>query len=168
MIKMDQASALDWHPNSNDMVQDLVHPSMYPLVYGRTRVFKDENVGVNDAIEKWAGRGDVIPKNGPDPSSGFYYHYQVGSGIVPGYLWSNTYQWLPANVAFREDGTIRFTSYINNIHPTKFPDIYRTIENLIETALRLWDQCLAIAVSYSHKDGAGRHNVRIPYPNSPG
>jgi hypothetical protein len=30
----DQANNRDWHPHSNDMVQDLVHPSMYPLIYG--------------------------------------------------------------------------------------------------------------------------------------
>lgn len=33
-LRHDQASEIDWHPGSNDMVQDLVHPSMYPFVYG--------------------------------------------------------------------------------------------------------------------------------------
>ncbi|KZV97530.1 hypothetical protein EXIGLDRAFT_670061 [Exidia glandulosa HHB12029] len=28
----------DWHPRSNGFVLDLVHPSLYPLVYGRTMV----------------------------------------------------------------------------------------------------------------------------------
>jgi len=31
----DQASAVDWQPRSGDMVQNLVHPSMYPFVYGK-------------------------------------------------------------------------------------------------------------------------------------
>ena len=26
----------DWHPGSNKQVLDLVHPSLYPLVYGKT------------------------------------------------------------------------------------------------------------------------------------
>src|SRR5690348_14560282 len=30
----DQESDVDWHPRSNEMVQDLVHPSMYPFIYG--------------------------------------------------------------------------------------------------------------------------------------
>ncbi|KZV88675.1 hypothetical protein EXIGLDRAFT_839044 [Exidia glandulosa HHB12029] len=30
----------DWHPRSNGLVLDLVHPSLYPLVYGRTFVHK--------------------------------------------------------------------------------------------------------------------------------
>jgi hypothetical protein len=33
-LRAAQAAAPDWHPGSNDMVQDLVHPSLYPLVYG--------------------------------------------------------------------------------------------------------------------------------------
>lgn len=30
--------AKDWHPRSNGLVLDLVHPSLYPLVYGRSMV----------------------------------------------------------------------------------------------------------------------------------
>jgi hypothetical protein len=33
-LRKDQASAVDWHPRTTEMVQDLVHPSMYPFVYG--------------------------------------------------------------------------------------------------------------------------------------
>ncbi|KAF7853259.1 hypothetical protein EAF04_010761 [Stromatinia cepivora] len=164
-LKSDQSSSLDWHPNSNDMVQDLVHPSMYPLVYGSSRVLKDEVVGVNDAIEKWVGKGDLIPFGGVK-------YERKGSAILSftgdkQQYWSETYQWLPANVAFQEDGTVKFTSYINNIHPTKYPEIYRTIEKLIETALPLWDQCLTVAVNYEEKDGAGRVEPRFPYPENP-
>ena len=28
----------DWHPGSNGKVLDLFHPSLYSLVYGRTKV----------------------------------------------------------------------------------------------------------------------------------
>lgn len=33
-LRQDQATNIDWHPDTNNMVQDLVHPSMYPFVYG--------------------------------------------------------------------------------------------------------------------------------------
>src|SRR5690242_8294735 len=122
-LKADQAKSPDWHPNSDDKVQDLVHPSMYPLVYRRTRVFQDEVVGVEDAVSTWSGRGDVIP--GLDEwvrSEDERYSYGVGSGEVPPNFWSVKYQWLPSNVAFQDDGSVRFTSYINNLHPTKYRD----------------------------------------------
>lgn len=33
-LQADQGSDVDWHPHSDEKVQDLVHPSMYPLIYG--------------------------------------------------------------------------------------------------------------------------------------
>jgi hypothetical protein len=167
-LRKDQASAPDWHPNSNDMVQDLVHPSMYPLVYGRSRVLKEEVVEVGDAIEKWAGKGDIIPKDDWrfDPQRD-RFRYGVGSGEVPPQYWSDTYQWLPANVAFQNDGAVKFTSYINNLHPNRYPGIYRTIEKLIEASLPAWDQCLALATGHDVRDGAGRVKSRFPYPDNP-
>lgn len=154
-LQKDQAEMPDWHPNSNDMVQDLVHPSMYPLVYGRSKALKEELVGVEDAIDKWAGKGDVIEKH-IFPSR----IYRVGDGIPPDY-WSNTYQWLPANVSFQVDGSVKFTSYINNLSPTKYPQIYRTIEKLIDVTLPAWDQCLVLHTKEGTREGAGRMNSRF-------
>ncbi|KAF5873308.1 uncharacterized protein Bfra_008589 [Botrytis fragariae] len=165
-LKRDQYSSLDWHPNSREMVQDLVHPSMYPLVYGRSRVMKDEVVGVDDAIEKWAGKGEIIPLGGASfkQTSATTKGYQ-SCGAGRKHYWSNKYQWLPANIAFQEDGTVKFTSYINNIHPIKYPEIYRTIEKLVETTLPLWNQCLALNIDYDKNYGAGRLEPRFPYPD---
>jgi hypothetical protein len=165
-LMADQSESPDWHPNSGDMVQDLVHPSLYPLVYGRTRVFEDEVVGVSDAIDKWAGKGDVIPKLNVGRITGNWMNgqYQVGHIPLPDEYWSDTYQWLPANVAFQKDGGVKFTSYINNLHPTKYPDIYRTIERLIETALPMWDQCLQANLL---DQTAGRTQSRFPDPTDP-
>lgn len=164
-LREEQSAAPDWHPNSNDMVQDLVHPSMYPLVYGRSRVIADEVVGVHDAIKNWAGKGDIAIIDNWNDEPGTNQRGRLFSFNAPSQCWSDTYQWLPANVAFQDDGTVKFTSYINNLHPEKFPDIYRAVEKLIETALPAWDQCLATAVG---QEGhcAGRHQSRFPYPDN--
>ncbi|KAJ4322123.1 hypothetical protein N0V84_004958 [Fusarium piperis] len=66
-LKEEQKASPDWHPGTESRVQDLVHPSLYPLVYGSTRVMQDEVVGVEDAIS-WAGRGEVIPQSTEAPS----------------------------------------------------------------------------------------------------
>lgn len=60
-LRDDQASNPDWHRCMNDVGRDAVHLSLYPLVYGRNRVFSEEIVAVDDAIGKWAGKGTVIP-----------------------------------------------------------------------------------------------------------
>ncbi|KAK4163299.1 hypothetical protein QBC43DRAFT_319850 [Cladorrhinum sp. PSN259] len=136
-LQADQAANPDWHPNTNETVQDLVHPSMYPLVYGRSRFFEGEVVGVADAIDKWAGKGIVIPK-------WFETRAQTNTNRrnIERNYWSDDYQWLPANVKLTDEGGVKFTSYINNLHPVKYMGIYRSLEQLIETALPMWDQCL--------------------------
>lgn len=128
------------------MVRNLVHPSFFPLVYGRTRVFHDDVVGVADAVDKWSGKGDVIPK--PSSSREGHFSWEMN----PSY-WSDDYQWLPSNIKFVEGGGVEFTSYINNLHPVKYRDIYSTIEKLIEKALSAWDFCV---VEYGAGDDIGR------------
>jgi hypothetical protein len=149
------------------MVQDLVHPSMYPLVYGRSLVLREELVGVTDAIENWSGKGDVIEKDTWERSSQDRFRYNVGGSEVPPDFWSNTYQWLPSNVAFQEDGKVKFISYINNLHPVKYAELYRTIEELINTSLPMWDQCLAVVHDHREIQGAGRTECRMGYPDVP-
>ncbi|KAG9235734.1 hypothetical protein BJ875DRAFT_458275 [Amylocarpus encephaloides] len=166
-LKADQRDSPDWHPKSDKMVQDLIHPSMYPLVYGRSRVFNEEVVGVSDAIDKWAGKGEVIAKDDYKPAANDHFRCGIGGSTVPPSFWSDTYQWLPSNVAFQDGGHVRFTSYVNNLHPNKYPDIYGTIERLIERALPAWDQCLGLSVGYNEKMGAGRVESRFSKPEDP-
>ncbi|KAF4992689.1 hypothetical protein FGRMN_7002 [Fusarium graminum] len=162
-LTQDQNDDPDWHPRTNDKVRNLVHPSLYPFVYGRSRLFLDEVVGVKDAVHRWSGKGDVIPKE--TKSSG------IGIPAV-----SDTYQWLPANVKFQEDGSVKFTSYINGLHPNKYPEIYETIETLVEKALPAWDFCLKQVPNFLHggpsNEGdraivAGRKGSRFPKPRDP-
>lgn len=110
---------------------------MYGLVYGRSRVFQDEVVGVADAIEKFSGKGEILEEHRSREKGG-----NAIRPFLPDYCWSDTYQWLPSNITFQDDGSVRFTSYVNNLHPTKYPEIYRALEKLVETALPAWDQCL--------------------------
>ncbi|QRD01789.1 hypothetical protein JI435_144630 [Parastagonospora nodorum SN15] len=162
-LKADHEAAPDWHPCYNDMVQDFVDPSMYPLIYGRTRAFQQECVGVEDAISHWAGKGAVVPNAEHQNFEGTNsMHYGVGSGTLPPEYWSETYQWLPANVTFQPDGGVKFTSYVNNLHPGKYPNIHRVLEELIKASLPMWDQCLALAADYESREGAGRMKKRMP------
>ncbi len=164
-LKAGQGSKPDWHPNTNGTVQDLVHPSMYPLVYGRSRFLPEEVVGVDDAVDRWAGKGEAIPRRaewGGEPGEDRLL--SGGSSVHKSY-WSTLYQWLPANVEFTDDGSVRFTSYINNLHPTKYRDIYGTVEQLVETALPMWDQCLP-QYRLGNYMGAGRRKARI-IPDNP-
>ncbi|KAG6831239.1 hypothetical protein H0H87_005804 [Tephrocybe sp. NHM501043] len=50
----------DWHPGSDNLVLDLVHPSLFPLIYGRTRILPDDTIGLKDCVKR-SGEGIVVP-----------------------------------------------------------------------------------------------------------
>ena len=52
----------DWHPGSGDKVLDLVHPSLYPLMYGKSRILRGGTAISLENCIKLTGSGVVIPK----------------------------------------------------------------------------------------------------------
>ncbi|KAL7944157.1 hypothetical protein V8C42DRAFT_327860 [Trichoderma barbatum] len=163
-LRADQAVNVDWHPGTNDMVQNLIHPSMYPFVYGRSSFILEEQVGTENALG-FVGKGEAVPEitDLPDYGKRFFNSYfrMNNRAIVPPEYRSSLYQWLPANVEFREDGSAKITSYINNLHPGKYPDIYKAIEHAIDTAIPAWDQCLKEDVDWREHISAGRSHSRF-------
>ncbi|KAI8216357.1 hypothetical protein K4K53_010182 [Colletotrichum sp. SAR 10_77] len=111
----------DWHPGSDEKVLDLVHPSLWPLAYGTTRILSDKRIPLADTM-KYCGRGDVIPT--PDEDVDL--------------CWSTKFQWLPCEVELDDDKP-RIASYINNLHPTKHEDLYSVIEKVLGKVVPLWD-----------------------------
>jgi hypothetical protein len=51
----------DWHPGSEEKVLDLVHPSLFPLVYGRSRIIPSGAVTLENSIRRM-GEGEIVPK----------------------------------------------------------------------------------------------------------
>ena len=94
----------DWHPGSNEQVLDLVHPSLYPLVYGQTRVLRDSVIGIEDSIRR-CGDGETIPVPSDDevksrerPES--FEMRLVGDGHKTR---SKRFQWLPSEFELSAD-----------------------------------------------------------------
>lgn len=83
----------DWHPGSDEKVLDLVHPSLFPVVYGRTRALgKGRGFATLENCITRSGEGDVL-KEQKDVSDSRY---------------SANYQWLPCEVDIsRDDGRAR-------------------------------------------------------------
>jgi hypothetical protein len=51
----------DYHPGSDGQVVDLVHPSLFPLIYGRSRILEDSVIGLDDCLGR-SGDGVIIKK----------------------------------------------------------------------------------------------------------
>ncbi|CAH0018113.1 unnamed protein product [Clonostachys rhizophaga] len=124
----------DWHPGSDNKVLDLVHPSLYPLAYGLTRVLVEKSIGISDALEH-CGTGTILPKPYPVEICGQPGPYAETK--LPSL--SEKFQWLPCDVDISTDGAAKIASYINNLHPIHHADMYPIIERFIEKALPAWD-----------------------------
>ncbi|KAM0269429.1 hypothetical protein ACHAQH_009744 [Verticillium albo-atrum] len=133
----------DYHPGSNDQVLNLVHPSLFALRFGITRVLSQGGrVDLDDLLAS-TGLGEAAPIVGEDRN-------------IDGRLWSSFFQWLPCEVEFKGDtGTdVKITSYINNLHPEKHKALYQTVEKLIGLCIPLWNEALV-------RGPAGRAPPRI-------
>ena len=85
----------DWHPGSNGKVLDLVHPSLYPLVYGRTRVLETGTTSLEECIAR-CGEGQTTQIPSEDETTqkaniAYSYGYVLNS-------YSRKFQWLPCMV----------------------------------------------------------------------
>ncbi|OJD29659.1 uncharacterized protein BKCO1_750003 [Diplodia corticola] len=128
----------DWHPGSNKMVLDLVHPSLYPVVFGRTRALPSGRVPLNDCA-KYIGKGEVIPAHDTDDFE-IIDEWTDESWDLP--AWGN-FQWLPAQIDFTPDGHAKIASYINNLHPQDHAHLYTTLEQFVDKAVPLWNESLS-------------------------
>ncbi|KAF9530887.1 hypothetical protein CPB83DRAFT_787442 [Crepidotus variabilis] len=127
----------DWHPGSNGQVLDLVHPSLFPLVYGRSRVLENSVVSLEDCVSQ-CGSGVVAPIP-PRPKSRTPKPYDKSDPVT----YSIQFQWLPCEIDLSQCATV--TSYINNLHPERHQNLYQLVGEAIDAAIPLWNHCLSSA-----------------------
>lgn len=168
----------DWHPRSEDKVLDLVHPSLYPLMYGKSRVLPNQLIPDPEASLKFCGQGEITRKPDSnelelDPGSGTHlYNGQLRQGVHwgvdgpfvdPERYCSADYQWLPCDVAFRprsspnEELEVWISSYINNLHPVLHKGLYSVLSKIIAKTVPMWDDVLGYLENERHFES------RIPF-----
>jgi hypothetical protein len=103
----------DWHPGSEEKVLDLVHPSLYCIVFGKTHATID-------------GKDTLIAVE-PEPEPSRYYYNRV--------LTKDKFQWLPAEFHVDANGSVKIASYINNLHPVEYKEFYNVIESVFELCI---------------------------------
>lgn len=111
-----RSTPVDYHPGSGTRVRDLVHPSLYPYVQGKSQ---------------W--RGVPVP-TAPAPSHDRWgRHYE-----------SSRMQWLPSPVLITADGQAEFRSDIHNISPEN-KGLYRDLAGLFSAVLPLVESVIGYA-----------------------
>ncbi|KAF7318138.1 hypothetical protein HMN09_00321900 [Mycena chlorophos] len=154
----------DWHPRSNGQVLDLVHPSLYPVVYGRTHLRDSALVEAPGPDPKW----EPARKPGESPAKGSFSHW-----ISPdsAYYWlakdslSENHCWLPSDFSVAASGEVSLVSpYINNLHPRKHAGLYTIIQRVVGSFVPLFERVLS-QVNGTDRDLL-RHGQDDPAPGS--
>ncbi|SGY88920.1 BQ5605_C134g13388 [Microbotryum silenes-dioicae] len=110
----------DWHPGSKKQVLDLVHPSLYPLVYKQSVVRKSLDGEMQPGTTA-ASAVTLAEAPAPKPSSTSAIPTGFDDADETSYL-SSQYQWLPSNFTLDENGGVSIDGYINNLHPDDHAD----------------------------------------------
>ncbi|KAF3398054.1 hypothetical protein F1880_005779 [Penicillium rolfsii] len=140
--------------NPDSPLANLVDPSLFPLVYGRTEVLVGGGPSGLDE-EAWSSceTEDLVVPDVPQ---------LLGEGSnwsTDGcqYTWSSKFQWLPCEVQFTGppgSSDVRISSYINNLHPRN-SECYDAIEAVISSSIEQWNE---IVVRNKWRKEIGRFN----------
>ncbi|KFZ18677.1 hypothetical protein V502_04004 [Pseudogymnoascus sp. VKM F-4520 (FW-2644)] len=146
----------DYHPGSDNKVVNLVHPSLFPIIYGRTRILPDQLIGLDDCPNS-AGQGQllsvppeeqaVIPNYGWGYRRGMMDERRNDMSLK---AYSRKFQWMPCDIEFTKDDGCCIVSYINNLHPQENRTLYEVIEKFLAQIIPLWDTTLTnVQVDYN-------------------
>ncbi|KAJ7764885.1 hypothetical protein B0H16DRAFT_1526075 [Mycena metata] len=110
----------DWHPGSNGQVLDLVHPSLYCTVYGRTHAYLPGKPRTADNfLPVCKPEGDQTEWTSPD------------------------FCWLPSDFIIDSSGIATLASgYINNLNPAQHAPLYRVIEEVLTAFVPMFERVL--------------------------
>ncbi|ORY47279.1 hypothetical protein BCR33DRAFT_715026 [Rhizoclosmatium globosum] len=115
-VEADSLEKNKWHEGSDGKVLDLIHPSDYCLVYGRS--LQRDNISQPFGYKpfKYAGPkyGDVSEK----------------------------FQWLPSEFKVKDDGSVEIRSYINNLNCRQHPELQESIRSVFEIMVPMFELAL--------------------------
>ncbi|KAI6080522.1 hypothetical protein F4821DRAFT_55024 [Hypoxylon rubiginosum] len=116
-----------WEPGSDYTVLNLLNPSLFPLIYGTTRVLplEQDRLSLDNCLSYISGRETIS-------------EFDRAGMRRPAYRGAT--QWLPSNIEWSQTGP-RITGYVNGLHPT-YRGLYHVLERFIAAAVPLWEDCL--------------------------
>ncbi|KAJ2004840.1 hypothetical protein H4R26_002278, partial [Coemansia thaxteri] len=125
-----------WNSNPKNRVLNLIDPSLYPLVYSRSKLLRPPSTSPQAALafkasgespgtlEKWR---EAL--SGADDTNGSKYYLPTPTDRFDSIV-SNYYSWLPSEFSVNCNGAVEITSYINNLHPF-LPMLEQVVTDLV-------------------------------------
>lgn len=109
----------DWHSRYTDQTLNLVHPSLFCAVYGRTPSWN-----ASDSTRR------LEPLKAPQEE-------------MEEWAYSPKFAWIPTDFQLGANGAAATAlGYINNVHPTQNKDLVTAIESIVGRFSLLWERVL--------------------------
>lgn len=118
---LDKSEKKDYDPGTDDLVVNLLDPSLYCSISGVTRITDFDLDVENCLLNLGKGKPKATKRSGPAP-------------VV--------YQLLPAEFHVNKTGQVKINSYINNLHPTIDANLYSLIERVFTCFVPLFNSVL--------------------------
>ena len=120
--KLADETEIDYHPNSNDVVRNLVHPALFSYIEGVSTL---QTPDLDPPKAKKEKRRELD----------FW-----------GRLYEDSkFQWLPSSFYISPEGKCSIKEYINNLEKDKFPELYTDLERLFEVFLSYFEEVWSYA-----------------------
>ena len=113
----------DFHPNTSDKIQDLIHPSLFPYIHNKSFI---TNESKKQAYSKQPTKDEGRYKNSKKCRS------PLGFIFFDRRVETSDYQWLPATFEIDNNGKSKITSYINNLEWSTHKSLYSSIEKIFD------------------------------------
>jgi len=158
--KLAATQEVNCHPHSNNVVRDLVHPTLYSYVRG---------------VSPTSSLDEVLPCEFTYDTDRNESKDQLNSMIKHDY-WGRKYeeteyQWLPTYFDVAVNGTCSICDYVNNLVPReKYSELYSALENLFSQVLPLLESVYSYGREVKprlrhHDDGVGEmFDAKPPSP----
>ncbi|KAI8892376.1 hypothetical protein BC833DRAFT_644792 [Globomyces pollinis-pini] len=129
MLENDSNDNKDFHPFTNEQVRNLIHPSMYCLVYKKSKILppnlRETMHSLPDSELLFKNAMVALPPNFEAENDRMYA--------------SKCFQWIPSEFSINQNGDTKITSYINNLNPIKHKEMYRTLEKIFEKFIPMFE-----------------------------
>lgn len=140
--KLAKAEPVDYHPGSGTKVRDLVHPSLYPYVNGKSKFVgaAPANAGKPPKYDRWGRKYE-----------------------------GSVYQWLPSQFYVGNNGDVEIRSYINNL-PAGYQALQNDLGKLFTCALPLLESVLGYVQTmkfFVEDDANVEHEGELPEGGKP-
>lgn len=163
-LEVDDADLRCYPPSALSKQRDLLSMTLYPLVYGKSRILPDKTIGLDEAL-RHAGQGETIPIPKETGITREDMTWRVSDRAdIKVRPYSRDFQPLPTDWDLGDDGRWHITTYINNLHPVKHRNIYDLIERAFNCLIPQWNMTMTPLKDMLHSRTRMEYHKAEYYP----